>query len=377
MTWPTTAPVPSEPGSGSASHRKHLAVFLLLATFLSAFAFWDIAKIPFHPDESTYLYMSSDFETLFSAPLSLAWSKDDLSNPSGETELRLHYRLIDPPMTRYLLGFARWVGGLPQLPADWNWAKTWEQNQAAGALPDPALLNTGRAALTFFIPLDLLLIYLIGIRLQSRTTGLLAALLFGLNALVLLHNRRAMTEAALTFGVLIALFSFLDGNRRPWFVGLALAFAMNSKQTAYALLPIGLLALAFPPFLSPASFRFRLLLRLALNWAQVLLVIILITLALNPFLWKQPVQAIQAAWQERQDLMTRQVNDFNRLNPDSSLNTPAKRMAAMLANLYMTLRHSPKPPIIPGKPPPRSSNIYRTISIIYWAGFFRAACCSP
>jgi len=334
------APLPAAEDFSGDSNHLFSAAFVLIAIILSTFAFWGISTVPFHPDESTYLFMSSDFETLFSNPLSLAWDTDVTTDSKDDSSLRAHYRLVDTPMTRDLLGLARWVSGFPPLPADWDWSKTWEQNQAAGAIPEEGLLRAGRVILTLFIPLNLWLIYRIGVRLHSHSTGLLAALLFGLNALVLLHNRRAMAEAALTFGVLIALWSFLEGSRRAWVVGLALAFAINTKQTAYALLPVGLLAVALPPFSlrgDPNSSKFQILIRVALNWAEVLLIILLVTLALNPFLWKQPVQAIQAAWAERQELMTRQVNEFNRLNPESSLNSPPRRTAALIANLYMTM----------------------------------------
>ena len=81
---------------------------------------------------------------------------------------------------------------------------------------------------------------------MAAFTGLSAALLLGLNALVLLHDRRAMAEAALTFGVLLALWSFLTGKRHPWLIGLGLALAFNAKQTGLVLLPVGLLAVALP-----------------------------------------------------------------------------------------------------------------------------------
>ena len=211
-----------------------------LLILLTAFALSGTGEVPFHPDESTQLYMSRDFELLLSDPLSLAWTPDQ----SGDG--RLHLRLVDAPLTKYLLGLGRSLVGLPALPADWDWSKTWEQNQAAGALPDPGLLLAGRLALTLLLPFSLLLVYQIGARMHGSLTGLLAALLLGLNALVLLHDRRAMAEAALTFGVLFALWSFLAGKRHPWLVGLGLAVVFNAKQTGLALLPVGLLAVALP-----------------------------------------------------------------------------------------------------------------------------------
>jgi 4-amino-4-deoxy-L-arabinose transferase-like glycosyltransferase len=302
---------------------------VILALVLTIFAFWGYPKVPFHPDESTQLFMSSDFETLFKNPIALAWS------PEQAADLRTHYRLVDAPLTRYLHGLARSVSGLPAPLSDWDWAKSWEENQRAGALPDGQLLNTGRMILVLLFPIDLLLIYLIGMRVQGKTCAVVAMLLFGANALVLLHNRRAMAEAALTSGALLAAWSFLDGNRRPWLAGLAAALAFSAKQTAVVLVPVGLLAVSLPAPGTSESPTHASTKQLARRLGQFLAIFAIITLAFNPFLWSHPIQAVQAAWTERQDLLNRQVADFNRLLPKSALDTPAIRLAALIANLYI------------------------------------------
>ena len=259
----------------------------------------------------------------------MAWTPDQAGDG------RTHLRLVDVPLTRYLLGLGRGLAGLPALSSDWDWTKTWEQNEAAGALPDPRLLLAGRMTLTLLLPLSLLLIYQIGARMHGVLTGLFAALLMGLNALVLLHDRRAMAEAALTFGVLLALWSFLTSQRHAWLVGLGLAVAFNAKQSGLVLLPVGLLAVALPSLdnrpAQPAGW-----LRIAGAWAQILVVFGLVTFLLNPFLWRQPLQAAQAAIAERQALQKGQAADLKRLLPDVALDSPGRRLAALLANLYIT-----------------------------------------
>jgi len=336
LTQPTLKTV-SQTGVSSAGQPRisylRLAIWPLLA-LLAAFALWGVDRIPFHPDESTYLYMSSDFNHLLSDPLSLAWT------PVQTMDDRAHLRLVDAPLTRYLLGLGRSLAGLPALPADWDWSKTWQQNQAAGALPDPRLLLVGRFTMTMLFPFSLLLIYRIGWRLHGVYTGLLAALLLGLNALVLLHDRRAMAEAPLTFGVLLALWTFLAGKKHPWLVGLGLAIAFNAKYTGLFLLPVGLLAVLLPAFelpdtdhlpVQPLSWQ-----RLVIDWGQLLVVFGLVTCLLNPFMWRQPLQAVQAAILERQELQSKQQADLKRLTPDVVLDSPSQRLAALLANLYFT-----------------------------------------
>ncbi len=306
-----------------------LWVWLALTAILSLFAFWGLRLVPFHPDESTQLYMSADFDLLLHDPLAMAWS------PSKSGSLPQHYRLVDAPLTKYILGLGRSLTGQAALAADWDWSMNWDQNFTRGALPEPGLLQSGRAALVFLIPLDLLLVCIIGMRMGGKITGLLAELLFGLNALVLLHDRRAMAEPALTFGVIFCVWSFLDGNRRPWLAGLAAAVASNAKQTGIFLLPVGLIAVVLPlaeDFQRSHAEKIR---RTLWRAAQYGMVFFVITVALNPILWAHPFQAAQAAWAERQELSLRQLADFNRLSPETVLNSPARRFGTMLAHLFL------------------------------------------
>lgn len=302
---------------------------LLLGGVLSVFALLGVERVPFHPDESTQLFMSADFETWLTHPLTLAWE------PRTENDLRTHYRLVDMPLTRYLLGMARIISRMPPLPADWDWSKTWAENEAAGALPDSNLLYAGRLLLTLLIPLDLLLIYLIGKRLQGEITGLLALVLFGLNALVLVHNRRAMAEAGLTFGVLLGLWSLMRFSQRAWIAGITLALAVNAKQTAAALLPLALFALAQSTWQVKKMPGFLRLRRITERWLVFGLVFVLVTFAFNPVLWRYPIQAALAGWSQRQQLMQNQLADYNRLYPTRSTDSTLTRLAALIANLYL------------------------------------------
>ena len=304
-------------------------MFWLLAGAISLFAIWGIPGVPFHPDESTYLFMSADFDVLLSNPASIAWET------AKSVDLRQHYRMIDAPITRYLLGLGRSIAGLPALPADWSWRTSWVNNQQAGALPDERLLQTGRLAITLLIPFSLFFIYLVGRRMGGEASGLLAAALLGSNALILLHTRRTMAEGALTFGVIFALWSFLDGWRRPWLAGLGMALAFNAKQSSLALLPVGLLAVAWELKAASVDTRRRAVGKTLTNVTIFLAVFGLVTLALNPFLWRDPLGAAQASLAERNALLQRQVTDTMRLAPEKTLLTTGRRAASLLANLYI------------------------------------------
>ncbi len=298
----------------------------LLTILLSIFALWGTALVPFHPDESTQLFMSGDLETLFNNPISLAW------DPAKAEDRKQILHLLDAPLTRYILGFGRRMANLPAPQVDWDWSKSWHENKASGALPSAELLRAGRLSITLLLPLSLLLIYAIGIALGGRSTGLIAMVLLGFNALILLHNRRAMAEGALTFGMLCALWAFIQADRRPWLAGLGMALAFNAKQSTLALLPIGLIAVAWLPY-RKNSLNIGNILR---SCTVFLAVFGILTFALNPYLWRDPLRATQAAWSARQDLLQRQVADTARLAPSQVLDSAGKRAAVLAANLYIT-----------------------------------------
>src|SRR4030067_808767 len=71
------------PSPSTANQRKKscaaAVIFSLLA--LSTLLAAGLPGVPFHPDESTLLMMSADFEELWRAPLSLAWSPEKAGHP--------------------------------------------------------------------------------------------------------------------------------------------------------------------------------------------------------------------------------------------------------------------------------------------------------
>jgi 4-amino-4-deoxy-L-arabinose transferase-like glycosyltransferase len=193
------------------------------------------------------------------------------------------------------------------------------------------MLLLGRLIIASLFPLGLILLYRIGIAMDGRWLGIFTVLLFSSNALILLHTRRAMAEGTLVFGVILTLYALIFADKRPLLVGLAVAIAFNAKQSAVALLPIGLLAVCWIPEKNMRNFPL-----LAGNSAKYLAGFALLTALLNPFLWRQPVSAAQEALQLRQDLLERQVADYERLAPGQVLESPAERSAVLLAQLFFT-----------------------------------------
>jgi hypothetical protein len=156
-----------------------------------------------------------------------------------------------------------------------------------------------------------------------------------------------MMEAALLLAVCFALWTMLSG-RRAWLVGLALALAFNAKQSAIVLLPAALLAAGWrdrrartqpgedgsiragSPLPSNKLYR-----SILFDWAAALGVFVLLTAALNPVFWRQPLPALQEALDRRRILAAEQAADAARLAPEKQMDGYIERTAALLINLYI------------------------------------------
>lgn len=307
---------------------KHhfLPVDLLLIGIVSllTYLYWQgIAAVPFHPDESTYLFMSADWEVFLTHPAALAYQP-------GNPNIRQNYRLLDPPLVRYLVGAARATAGFPALVSDWNWSLTWVENERNGALPDQDLLTAGRFGPALLFPFSLFLIYLSGWRFGGRFLGWTSMLLLASNSLVLLHTRRAMAEGGLVFTICFFIASLIFCRKRPWLIAFPLALMVCAKQSTLPLAIIGLIALFL--FTGQPNYWKSFFIKFAKFSALILAVFII----LNPVFWAEPSHAVQAALQARQDLLSRQTVEFGLAQPETLSNIPLKAALSVIANLYLT-----------------------------------------
>lgn len=189
--------------------RRIEILLVLVVGLLTIFSIRGIQRVPSHPDESTQLYMSSDLEARFKNSPALAWQAEK------KRDARQVYRELDAPLTKYIIGLGRAIAVLEPLPVDWDWSKTWQENKGSGALPALELLFTVRLIITLLLPFSLLFTFLVGKSVGERVIGFMATLLLGLNALILLHDHRAMAEGALTLGIVLALWGLLQGDKSP------------------------------------------------------------------------------------------------------------------------------------------------------------------
>lgn len=306
-------------------HTPFRVTLLLILVILAASVLYltGLAAVPFHPDESTQLYMSADLETLFTHPTALFYD----AQKAGD--LRQHYRLMDAPLPRMWIGLGRILAGQPALRSDWDWSRSWDENASQGALPTPGQLLAGRWMLALLFPFTLYFIFRLGQRLAGPTAAWSALLLTALNALVLLHTRRAMAEGLLLFTTTLSLWLLVSG-KRPWLAAVPLALAFLSKQSAAALLiPAGLVLLT--PLSSEPSPRARLR-----NTFLASAIFIALVLLFNPFLWAQPVEALQAALHERSAFVQAQVAAHAQAGGALLATHLPERLVGIIAQLYLT-----------------------------------------
>jgi len=303
--------------------RRHW-FFILLLILISIFYLIGTPAVPFHPDESTFLFMSAEFERITSNPFGLACVS------TGDLTPVMRYRMIDAPLTRYIIGAGRSVAALPPPATDWDWSGSWGENQASGALPAAVLLQIGRFSIASLFPLSLILLYLIALKLDGRLLGVVVVIIFSMNPLILLHTRRAMAEGALIFAILLALHAFLHADRYPFLAGLAIALAFNAKHSAGLLLPVGVFAACWTSVSHALRYR-----HIFSNIVRFMVGFGLLTLLFNPFLWREPVSAAQSALSLRQALIERQVADYESIAPALVLESTGQRVAVAIAQVFI------------------------------------------
>jgi 4-amino-4-deoxy-L-arabinose transferase-like glycosyltransferase len=299
-----------------------LATLLLLAPVFLL----QLDQVPFHPDESSLLYQSRDLElALHSTPSLFDYTQ-------WETDPAVAYRVLNAPLAKYVLALGRGAAGYgpASVDVDWDWGLGWRQNLAAGAMPPAGGLLGARAASALLALLAAPVLWLAGRRLGGNWAAWGAAGSYGLNALVLLHGRRAMAEGTLLFAASLAVLTLLSANRRPLLAGAAGGLALAAKHSALPLAISAWLAALLTRSTAnsgPVSARWR---RLALALAGTVLVV----LVLSPYMWSNPFGAVRATVQARSQLLAEQVRLTEELAPDRLLNRPDERLAAMVGHLF-------------------------------------------
>jgi len=297
-------------------------VILLFLIIIWLFLFIrDISLVPFHPDESTQIFMSKDVDLIFSGHVN-----ELIFDTALPMDAAQRYRLLDSPVTKYIIGLARQITNSPSLFVDWDWAKSWNENQSA--LPGPQLLFVSRFCIAILLPFTLMIFYKLSKDIFGKPVALLTVFLLMTNSLILLHTRRSMAEGSLIFFIILGLYSLLKLPKRFLFLSaIPIIFAFNSKQSAFPLLLIGIIYIIF--------FTRN---KLKLLFGQIILyssIAILLFFVLNPVLWGKPFQVLSYMIQERNELTMEQINTVSAVSPNFVLNNINMKLVGLVGQLFV------------------------------------------
>jgi hypothetical protein len=129
-------------------------------------------------------------------------------------------------------------------------------------------------------------------------------------------------------GVAFALWSLQKADQRPLIAGVAAALALASKYSAGTIVIVALLAAIWSPSRA-ASFRASLR-----NGIQFAAAFSVITLVLQPLLWKHPVESISVVWNSRVGFVQTQIETTRAVAPGQVLDTPEKRLTNLMGQLF-------------------------------------------
>jgi hypothetical protein len=321
---------------------------LLLGSILSAVFYAGITLAPFTPDESSWISTSYLLELFvqrdFAAP---AWTKPTLTTDQ-------------PPLVRYIVGLGRRMGGYgpDDLNKGWNFSSDQATNEAAGSMPSPDLLWWSRLSMAILSVFCGLALYSLVGSSAGRLAGNAATLLFVSNAYLRTMLPRAMGEPALLTFVTLAAWAASRASAhwpqaggspraylRPfvWFTvsgifgGLAGASKLNGLLAAAAAAALVFIA----PFARRGGFTVPGRWLMALGAAALVLLAAGITfVALNPFLYPDPVGRLESMIVYRQNVMAKQAQQYQ----DTVIDTMRERLAIVprrVLSQYQTV-HFPR-----------------------------------
>jgi hypothetical protein len=229
------------------------------------------------------------------------------------------------------------------VPVDWDWTTTWAVNSERGAVPSAGVLLAARMPMALLTSFAALLVFLIARRLGGAVAGWTAALVFIFNPLMLLHGRRAMSEAALVFGVCLAIWLMMRLPRSGSIQGSGVALAMLAKHSGVVVAPAALLSALWPvPSLDatlsparPASLGQEVM-RAIRALALMALGFVIVFGLLSPSLWCNPIAALGATLRERSSLVDAQLTQLRAAGEIFVLDTPPERIIALIDRVFVS-----------------------------------------
>jgi 4-amino-4-deoxy-L-arabinose transferase-like glycosyltransferase len=311
-----------------------LIEFILIAIIVTAVYTSNILSVEFNGDESQWISSSFYFEKFM---------KGQFTDPAWQ---ELEARNYQPPLTMYVIGLGRRLGGYrpADLNAFWIWRADKETNIRNGAMPSPGLLWWSR------LPMAICAVFsiLAGFWLLKDSLGRLPAYAWiGLSLVssYYLHwLRTAMSEApllALSMANLVVIAGVLrlassGKEHHIWKYLALLGFSGVLTGLAGAAKLNGLIELAAggAAALLAALWTRRRWNQRVISAVVGLLVLTAAALAafigVNPSLWRNPAGGIMQSFTDRQMLITGQQVE----NPQDSITTFSRRVQVVPQRIF-------------------------------------------
>jgi hypothetical protein len=215
----------------------------------------------------------------------------------------------NPPVGKLMIGAAVAAGKSPADPVryTWRWPYGYQDNLRAGNLPPPGLLKTVRYEIALLAIASLLLAYLVARQVVggTRWAPIMAPVMLFVSVPFHYHATRVYTDLPQLFLSLLAVWLFQRWlcDRRVWALAgtlVTLGLACATKFSA------GSLVLATAAFCACLSASRQ---RRALYLLCIAIVPAAVFVAVNPYLWGDPIRRTLLAWRTWSTFLSEQRLD--------------------------------------------------------------------
>ncbi|HSG32293.1 MAG TPA: hypothetical protein VLB82_12210 [Thermodesulfobacteriota bacterium] len=326
--------------------------YLLIILITSYLYLSNIELIKFHPDESQWITTSIYFDALIDG------------NTQSEIWEPGYWTLTQPPVTRYIIGFARKLSGFgtDQINNPWNFSLDRQTNIAQGALPKPELLKTARTPMTVMAVLSIFLLFYIARKYFGVLSAYILFILLISNNYLAIHLTRALSESALLFFIIVVTILIYIASRilisennpirenktRLIFlliimtsIGVIIGITGGIKLNGFALLGVGTVLFTIILFFS--AYLTNVVIKIKILILAFIVMVLTITsfstfISYNPFLYNNTIDRTVAIFKWRIHESTNQRKNNNKADlTEKGIVQRTKIVTSNIFNKYSTL----------------------------------------
>ena len=278
--------------AATQGRRREAWLYALLAGLLLFLFCARIPRVTFQPDESQWIATSTYLEVFLRGDYRPeSWAEN-------------YWTLTQPPLTRYVIGVGRRLGGYgpSDLNGPWDWSTDGEENVARGNAPSLRLLWWSRLPMAILAVVSGLVLFRCAVAAAGRPAGYVFLILYASSSYLATTLGRAMAESVLLACISLAILAgerglACWGSPKGWprflawlgAVGALAGAAANAKLNGGAVVLTGLALCALVGLRPGAERPGRRAAAAATAGCLLLLVAALAFVLLNPYLYADPV----------------------------------------------------------------------------------------